>query len=86
MGGVADVAAVADQLEPANDLAHGEEANALGGNDAASRQLGRAERACALQDGGRRLDKLERAGVLDLLPGVLEVGLEDLDGAEGLDW
>lgn len=67
-------AVVADQLEAANDLTNGEEAEQLGGQDTASGQLGGGHAASGLDDGGRGLDEL--GGVLELLEGALESGLE----------
>lgn len=82
LAAVRSTAAVANELKPANDLADGKEANALGSEDAASRQLDRGQGARLLQEGGRGLKEL--AGVLHLLPGVLEVGLERARRAVGM--
>lgn len=84
------LAVVADQLEPADHLPHGEEAEALRGDDAASNQLSPRDVAGLLQyRGGLRcglgccpLGTLEQGGgVTQLLPSVLEVCLEGGGGA-----
>ncbi len=76
---------VPDQLESANHLANGEEAQALGEEDTASRQLCLVEipypLQCRLGRGaglGRCLE--ESAGVSRLLEEALEVGLEGGNG------
>jgi hypothetical protein len=72
------LAVVADNLEAADHLADGEEAEALGEDDAAGDELGGADVADGLEDG---LGGLEEAAGLDGSPGVLVVGLEGGDGA-----
>lgn len=70
---LASLAVVADELEATNHLADGEETQALGGNDAASGELGGAEVADLVEEVLRRLE--DGAG-LDGAPQVLVVGLE----------
>lgn len=85
VGGSA-LAVVADELEAADHLADGEEADALSQQDAAADELGGRDVAGALDEGaglgGGALGGLQQgAGVLDALDGSLEVGLEGGDGA-----
>lgn len=75
----ASLAVVADQLEAANHLADGEEAEALSEDDAAGGQLGVADIPGLLDEG---LGRLQDAAVLDRPPQVLVVGLE---GSRGTD-
>lgn len=95
VSGVA-VAVVPDNLEAAEHLADGEEAEALGGDDAAGDERGLVQVAEALGDGrgllgggggggrgGLRGGGEEGAGVLGGVEGVLEIGLEGGDGAGG---
>lgn len=72
---------VPDNLESANHLAHGEETEELGDEDAAGSDLCPGEVAHLL--GVEGLGELgeEGAGGLELLPEVLEVCLEGRDGA-----
>ena len=78
----AGLTVVADQLEPANNLADGEEAETFSKDDATRGQLGPRYVAHLLDGGGglrgrlarRPPDALEEgAGVLELLPQVLEI-------------
>lgn len=69
---------VADQLEPANHLANGEETKALGEDDTAGGELGGTDVADALEDGS---GGLEEAAGLDGPPDVLVVALEGGNGA-----
>lgn len=85
------LAVVSNQLEAADDLAHGEEAEDLGEQDAAAHDLGRRDVPEALESlcrggdgrgcGGGRLQ--QAAGVLDGGKGAVEVALEGGDGAAG---
>ena len=70
------LAVVTNELEPANHLADGEEAEKLSQQDAASDDLRPRDVAHLLgvERLGEGLD--ESGGVLQLLPKVLEVGLE----------
>lgn len=72
------LAVVADELEAADHLADGEEADALGEDDAAGGELGGAEVAGL---GEEVLGRGEDGAVLDGLPEVLVVGLDVGDGA-----
>jgi hypothetical protein len=78
---VVHLAAVPDELEAANHFADGEEAEALGEQDAAGGRLGSCDVAQLLGVGGLD-DAVEEPGrVLELLDQVLVVGLEGLEGA-----
>lgn len=72
------LAAVADELEAADDLADGEEADKLREDDAAGGELGGADAADAVEDG---LRGLEEAAGAEGVPRVLVEGLEGGDGA-----
>lgn len=87
------LAVVADELEAANHLTDGEEAEALGRDDAASDEGSLVQVAEALEDGGGLLGGRggggrgslgggveEGAGVLEGLSGVAEVALEGGQG------
>jgi hypothetical protein len=79
---------VSDQLEPANDLADGEEANDLGDDDADGRPLG-ARHAADLRENVLGLHAVglgrdavhERAGVAEHVQRGLDVVLHRLNGA-----
>ncbi len=74
------LAVVTNQLEPADHLADGEEAQALGQEHAASHHLCPRQVAGLLGVDGLQEVGEEDAGGLQLLPQVLEVGLEGRDG------
>lgn len=78
VGGGVGVAVVADELEAADHLADGEEAEALSEEDTSSGDLCPGDVTDVLE-GSTGLGE-ERAG-LDGLHEVLEVGLEGRDGA-----
>lgn len=85
MVGTGGLAVVADELEPADHLADGEEAEALSGDNAGRRELGVADAADEAAALGR-LDELGRgleegAGAADGLPSALVEGLEGGHGA-----
>jgi hypothetical protein len=69
------LAVIANQLEPANHLADGEESEALSEDDAAGNELGLADVSKLLEQGGRLLNcRLEeRGGALQRFPGCLVV-------------
>lgn len=69
---------VANQLESADHLANGEEAEALGSDDSASDELGSAEISGLAEE---VLGGLDDGSVLDGLQQVLVGGLEGGDGA-----
>lgn len=75
---VSGLAGVADELEAANHLADGEEAQALSGDDATSDELGGADVADGLEEG---LGRLEEAAGADRVEEVLVGGLESGHGA-----
>ena len=72
------LAAVANQLESANHLANGEEAEALGEDDTTSSDLDTVEIPGLVEE---VLGGLKEGPVLDGLQCVLVVGLEGRDGA-----
>jgi hypothetical protein len=74
----AGLAVVSNELESANHLADGEEADALGEDDAASGELGGAKVAGTLDEVHARSDD---ASVLDGLPQLLVEALESRGGA-----
>jgi hypothetical protein len=74
------LAAVADELEAADDLADGEETKELGQNDTAGDELGCGDVADVVDDG---LGGLEEAAGSDRVPNVQVEGLETGDGREG---
>lgn len=74
------LAVVPNQLEPANHLADGEEAEQLGHEHTASRELHPRHVPDLLGVGGLQEVREEGAGRLQLLPEVLEVGLEGRNG------
>lgn len=76
----AGLAAVADELEAADDLANGEEADELSGDDTAGGELGVGDVADVVEDG---LGGLEEAAGAEGGPGVLVEGLE---GGDGTAW
>ena len=78
MGGSVGLAVVTDELEAADHLANGEEAEALSEENTSSGDLCPGDVADVLE-GSASLGE-ERAG-LDGLHEVLEVGLEGRDGA-----
>lgn len=78
VGGGVGLAVIADELEAADHLANGEEAQALSEEDTSSGDLCPGDVADVLE-GSASLGE-ERAG-LDGLHEVLEVGLEGRDGA-----
>lgn len=71
------LAVVADNLEAANHLANGEEAETLGRHDATSNELDGTEVANLLDE---VLGRLEDGAVLDRGPEVLVSGLEGSQG------
>lgn len=74
---------VANDLEPSNDLANGEEANHLGGDDARAPVL-RARCAADLGEDGVGVERRgERGRVAERINRGLEVALDGLDGAAG---
>jgi hypothetical protein len=75
-----DLASVTNELESANDLADGEEAQNLGKDDAASGDLSRADIPYLLDD---VLGGLDEAPGLDGLEEVLVGGLESGQVAVG---
>ena len=80
MGGISRRgAAVADELETADNLTDSEEAEKLSSKDTTSSELGRGHAAGGLDNRGRRLDEL--GGVLQLLEGALECSLESSERA-----
>lgn len=88
---VSRLAVVSNQLEAADDLAYGEEAEYLGKQNAAAHDLGGRDVPEALEGvgwgggrGGRGGSRLQQgAGVLDGAEGAVEVALEGGDGATG---
>lgn len=75
----AGLAAVANELESANHLAHGEEAEALSGDDTTNGELSGADIPGLLDEG---LGGLEDGPVPNRVEQVLVVGLEGGDGTE----
>ena len=84
------LAVVADDLESANHLSNGEEAEALSEDDSAGEELGTGQIPRLLQNRSWLRGRLRRsllggleegAGVPHLLPYVLEVYLEGRGGA-----
>lgn len=71
------LAVIADNLEAANHLANGEEAETLGGHDTTSNELDGTEVANLLY---KVLGRLEDGAVLDRGPEVLVSGLEGSQG------
>ena len=71
------LAAVTDELEAADDLADGEEAEELGENDTAGDNLGCGDIADVVDDG---LRGLEEAAGSDRVPHVQVEGLESGNG------
>jgi len=74
------LAVVPNQLEPADHLADSEEAEQLGHEHTASRELCPRQGPDLLGVGGLQEVREEGAGGLQLLPQVLEVGLEGRNG------
>lgn len=89
MVGSVGLAVVADDLEAADHLADGEEAEALGSDDGTGGQSSGVDARGNVGglDGSRggRGGAEEAAGVLDGVQGSLEVGLEGGDGAAFYD-
>lgn len=71
---VGDLAVVADELEAADHLANGEEAETLGRNNAAGSQLRRADTQSALDEGLGGADAAGLDGLVEVLVEVLEGG------------
>lgn len=78
MVGSGGLAPVADELEAADDLADGEEADELGSDNAACGELGGGDVPDVVDDG---LGRLEEGAGAEGGPGVLVEGLEGRDGA-----